>query len=180
MIAAAITGGRVLIEGLDQTDLSPVLENLEDFGIKNEKKDEAILVWADKLKSPQRLITNIWPGFPTDLLSAVMVLATQSKGVILCHDWMYESRMFFVDKLISMGANITLADPHRVLIYGPTKLKGRSLDTPDIRAGMALVLAGLAARGKSVINQSELIERGYEDPVSKLKNLGADIERVEL
>lgn len=180
MIAAAITGGRVLIENLDQTDLSPVFENLEDFGIKNEKKDGGILVWADKLKSPQRLITNIWPGFPTDLMSVVMVLATQCKGIILCHDWMYESRMFFVDKLISMGANITLADPHRVLIYGPTKLKGRNLDTPDIRAGMALVLASLIARGKSVINQSELIERGYEDPVAKLKNLGADIERVEL
>ena len=131
-------------------------------------------------KSPPKLVTNIWPGFPTDLMSAAIVLATQSKGVILCHDWMYESRMFFIDKIISMGANITLADPHRSLIYGPTKLKGRNLETPDIRAGMALVLASLVAKGTSVINQAELIERGYEDVVEKLKSLGAQIESFEV
>lgn len=87
--------------------------------------------------------------------------------------------MFFIDKLITMGAKITLADPHRVLISGPNKLRGRVLATPDIRAGMALVVAALVARGKSVINQAELIERGYEDVVRKLRSLGADIERVE-
>ena len=136
--------------------------------------------WADKLKSPPRLTTNIWPGFPTDLMSVAIVLATQSKGVILCHDWMYESRMFFVDKLISMGAQIILADPHRVLISGPSKLKGRNLDTPDIRAGMAMLLASLAAKGRSVIGQAELIERGYEDAVGKLRTLGAEIEKFEV
>jgi len=177
MIAAAITGGRVEISGVDSTDLSPFLVPLKEFGIQVEDGDNQLVAWADKLKSPAKITTNIWPGFPTDLMSVAMVLATQSKGVILCHDWMYESRMFFVDKLISMGANITLADPHRVLIYGPTKLKGRLLDTPDIRAGMALVLASLVAKGRSVINQSELIERGYEDVVGKLKKLGAEIER---
>lgn len=97
----------------------------------------------------------------------------------MCHDWMYEGRMFFVDKLITMGAKITLADPHRVLVYGPDKLRGKVLETPDIRAGMALVVAALAAKGKSIINQAQLIERGYEDVVYKLKSLGADIERVE-
>jgi len=177
MIAAAITSGRIQIDGLDETDLSPILANLAEFGIKTERAADSLTVWADKLRSPTKLTTNIWPGFPTDLMSVAMVLATQSKGVTLCHDWMYESRMFFVDKLISMGAQIVLADPHRVLVYGPAKLKGRKLDTPDIRAGMALVLAALAAKGKSVINQSELIERGYEDVRSKLKSLGADIER---
>ena len=178
MIAACITGGRIQIGGIDGTDMNPICKNLEEFGIKIEMDSNNISVWADKLKSPAKITTNIWPGFPTDLMSVVMVLATQSKGIILCHDWMYESRMFFVDKLISMGANITLADPHRVLIYGPTKLKGRKLDTPDIRAGMALVLAGLVAKGKSVINQSDLIERGYENVVEKLKNLGAEIVRI--
>jgi len=177
MIAAAITLGKIQIEGLDETDLNPVLSNLADFGIKSERKGNSLIVWADKLKSPPKLTTNMWPGFPTDLMSVAMVLSTQSKGIILCHDWMYESRMFFVDKLISMGANITLADPHRVLISGPTKLKGRDLDTPDIRAGMALVLASLVAKGKSVINQAELIERGYEDVAEKLSSLGAEIER---
>lgn len=179
IIAAAITGGRIEIIKMDKTDMEPIFKSLEQFGVKIETQDDTIIAWADKLKSPARLTTNIWPGFPTDLMSVAMVLATQSKGVILCHDWMYESRMFFVDKLISMGANITLADPHRVLIYGPSKLKGRQLDTPDIRAGMALVLAGLVAKGKSVINQSELIERGYEDVVGKLKKLGAEIDRSE-
>ncbi len=178
-IAAAITGGKIQIEGLDNTDLDPIFSELGNFGLKFEKKDDSIITWAERLKSPHKLTVNIWPGFPTDLMSAAIVLSTQSKGVILCHDWMYESRMFFVDKLISMGANITLADPHRVFVYGPTKLKGRVLDTPDIRAGMALVLASLVARGKSIINQAELIERGYEDVVLKLKALGADIEQLD-
>ena len=176
-VAAAITGGEITMAGLDNTDLDPVLEPLKRFGIKIEVQKNAIKVLENKLKSIPKLTTNLWPGFPTDLMSAAIVLATQSKGVTLCHDWMYESRMFFIDKLISMGASITLADPHRSLIYGPTKLRGRDLATPDIRAGMALVLAALVARGKSTINQAELIERGYEDVVEKLKSLGADIER---
>ncbi len=180
-IATAITGGRVKITGLDNTDLSSVLNPLTRFGIKLEDSgNNSLTVSAGNLKSPSKLVTNIWPGFPTDMMSTVIVLATQSKGMMMCHDWMYESRMFFVDKLISMGAQIILADPHRILVYGPKKLKGRILETPDIRAGMALVLAALVARGKSVINQAELIERGYEDVVGKLKSLGAEIERIEV
>lgn len=179
-VAAAITGGKVTIYGIDQTDLDPVLEPLKRFGLVIETDKNYIKVCADKLKSQPKITTNLWPGFPTDLMSVVIVLATQSKGVTLCHDWMYESRMFFVDKLISMGAQVTLADPHRVFVYGPTRLKGRDLATPDIRAGMALVLAALVARGQSTINQAELIERGYEDVVGKLKKLGAQIEAVEV
>ncbi len=176
-VAAAITGGQITLLGLDATDLEPILEPLKRFGVRVKFKENSMIVDAEKLKAPTKLTTNIWPGFPTDLMSVAIVLATQSKGVILCHDWMYESRMFFVDKLISMGANITLADTHRVLVYGPTKLKGRNLETPDIRAGMALVLASLVAKGNSTINQAELIERGYDDVVGKLKSLGAEIER---
>jgi len=178
-IAAAITGGKIKITGVDSTDLTPVLEPLKSFGIKIEESAEGITVSAESLKSPSKLTTNIWPGFPTDLMSAAIVLSTQSKGVILCHDWMYESRMFFVDKLISMGARISLADPHRVFVYGPTKLKARNLETPDIRAGMALVLAALVARGKSEIAEAQLIERGYERVREKLKNLGGEIEVVD-
>lgn len=177
VVAAAITGGRIKISGLDKSNLDPILEPIKRFGVKIETNDNSLLVSADKLISPFKIITNIWPGFPTDLMSAIIVLATQSKGVTLCHDWMYEGRMFFVDKLISMGAQITLADPHRSLVYGPSKLKGRVIETPDIRAGMALVLAALVARGESVINQVELIERGYENVVGKLKDLGADIKK---
>jgi len=179
VVAAAITGGEVEIDGIEGVFLDPVLAPLKSFGIKIESSNGSIAVYPSKLKSIPKLVTNIWPGFPTDLMSVAIVLATQSKGVTLCHDWMYEGRMFFVDKLITMGAKITLADPHRVLIYGPNKLRGRALDTPDIRAGMALVAAALVARGKSIINQAELIERGYEDVVRKLKSLGADIERIE-
>ena len=178
-VASAITGGEVTISGVDSTDLDPVLEPFKRFGVKIVRSVSEIKVSANKLRSVPKITTNIWPGFPTDLMSAAIVLATQSKGVTLCHDWMYESRMFFVDKLISMGAKITIADPHRVLVYGPNRLKGRSLATPDIRAGMALVLAALVARGESIINQAELIERGYEDVCGKLKSLGADIERDE-
>lgn len=179
-VAAAITGGKIKIEGIDDTDLDPICSALTGFGIRMETGERFITFWVEKLKSPSRLTTNIWPGFPTDLMSVAIVLATQAKGVILCHDWMYESRMFFVDKLISMGAQIVLADPHRVLISGPSKLKGRNVDTPDIRAGMAMVLASLAAKGRSIISQAELIERGYEDVVKKLNSLGADIERFEV
>lgn len=178
-IAACVTGGRITVAGLDSTDLEPVLFPLTRFGVEVQRNGSEMTFAAGKLRSVPKLITNIWPGFPTDMMSAAIVLATQSKGVTLCHDWMYESRMFFVDKLITMGANITLADPHRVFVYGPTRLRGRELDTPDIRAGMALVLAALLARGRSIIHRAELIERGYEDVVSKLRSLGAEIERRE-
>lgn len=177
VVAAAITHGEVTITGLDNTDLDPVLLPLGRFGINLKIDKGTVTVNPSNLKSIPKLVTNIWPGFPTDLMSVVIVLATQVTGVTLCHDWMYESRMFFIDKLITMGAKIVLADPHRVLVYGPDKLQGRALETPDIRAGMALVLAALASRGKSIINQSELIERGYEDVVEKLRGLGADITR---
>ncbi len=178
-IAAAVTGGKVKVTGLDNTDLDPVLVPLKRFGIEVGNVGNDLTFSASSLKSPQRLVTNIWPGFPTDVMSVAIVLATQSKGMMMCHDWMYESRMFFIDKLISMGAQIILADPHRVLVLGPKKLRGTKLATPDIRAGMALVLAALVAKGKSTINQAELIERGYEDVVGKLKLLGAQIERIE-
>ncbi|MDP3758700.1 MAG: UDP-N-acetylglucosamine 1-carboxyvinyltransferase [Candidatus Daviesbacteria bacterium] len=180
VVACAITGGEVIIEGTEGTFLEPALAPLKSFGIKTEEGKDSIKVFPSKLKSAPKLVTNIWPGFPTDLMSVAIVLATQSKGVSLCHDWMYEGRMFFIDKLITMGAKIILADPHRVLVYGPDKLRGKELSSPDIRAGMALVVAALAAKGKSVINQAELIERGYEDVVYKLKSLGADIERAEV
>ena len=177
VVAAAITGGKIKLKNLDATDLDPILKPFERFGIITEVKSGNMSAYADKLKSISKLTTNIWPGFPTDLMSVAIVLATQAKGITLCHDWMYEGRMFFVDKLIFMGARVTLADPHRVFIDGPTRLRGRQLSSPDIRAGMALVLAALVAKGKSEINQAELIERGYEDVIGKLKKLGANIER---
>lgn len=178
-IAAAITKGKVEITGCQTDELEPLIIPLIKMGLNFVQSTSSITVSASDLKAVPKVITNIWPGYPTDMMSLTIVLATQANGVTLCHDWMYESRMFFVDKLISMGANITIADPHRVVVYGPTKLYGRELESPDIRAGMALVLAALVAQRESIINNAELIERGYEDVVEKLTRLGADIERVE-
>lgn len=119
-----------------------------------------------------------WPSFPTDLMSIAIVVGTQSKGSVLFHDWMYPSRMFFTDKLVGMGAQIVLCDPHRCIVQGPTQLYGENLESPDIRAGMALVLASLAAEGQSVIRNVGQIDRGYERIDEKLRTLGAHIERV--
>lgn len=178
-VAAAVTNGQITISGVDNTELEPVLLPLEKFGVEVKREGDSIVFSSGKLLAIPRLHTNVWPGFPTDLMSAFIILATQAKGVTLCHDWMFESRMYFTDKLISMGAHIVIADPHRVLVSGPTPLKGRELESPDIRAGMALVLASLVAKGTSVIDKAQLIERGYEDVVEKLRSLGADIERIE-
>ncbi|MDO8498882.1 MAG: UDP-N-acetylglucosamine 1-carboxyvinyltransferase [bacterium] len=177
-IAAAITSGEIEIEGLPLKGMEPVVHPLEKMGLEFKEQGNAVGVTAKHIKPIQVLKTNIWPGFPTDMMSLAIVLATQARGVSLMHDWMYESRMFFTDKLISMGANITIADPHRVLISGPATLRRRELESPDIRAGMALVMAALIAKGESIINRAELIERGYEDVVGKLSALGAVIEKV--
>jgi UDP-N-acetylglucosamine 1-carboxyvinyltransferase len=118
-----------------------------------------------------------WPAFPTDLMSIAIVVATQSKGSILFHDWMYPSRMYFTDKLVGMGAQIVLCDPHRCIVQGPTPLYGEKLESPDIRAGMALVLAALAADGISIIRNVGQIDRGYERIDEKLRGLGAQIRR---
>lgn len=120
-----------------------------------------------------------WPAFPTDLMSIAIVISTQSKGSILFHDWMYPSRMYFTDKLVGMGAHIVLCDPHRCIVQGPTLLNGENLESPDIRAGMALVLAALAAEGQSTIRNVGQIDRGYERIDEKLRGLGAQIERTK-
>jgi UDP-N-acetylglucosamine 1-carboxyvinyltransferase len=120
-----------------------------------------------------------WPGFPPDLTSIALVVATQVEGTILVHEKMFDARMFFVDKLIDMGARIILCDPHRAVVAGPSRLRGAELVSPDIRAGMAMVIAALCAEGRSTINNVYQIERGYEDICSRLSALGAAIERTE-
>jgi UDP-N-acetylglucosamine 1-carboxyvinyltransferase len=120
-----------------------------------------------------------WPAFPPDLTSISVVLATQARGTILIHEKMFESRLFWVDRLIAMGARIVLCDPHRVVVVGPCQLHGQVLTSPDIRAGMALVIAALTARGESVIHNIHQVERGYESLHERLSALGADVERIE-
>jgi UDP-N-acetylglucosamine 1-carboxyvinyltransferase len=119
-----------------------------------------------------------WPAFPTDLMSIAIVVATQSQGSVLFHDWMYPSRMFFIDKLVGMGAQIVLCDPHRCIVQGPTPLFGEKMESPDIRAGMSLLIAALSAHGSSVIRNIGQIDRGYERVDEKLRNLGARIQRI--
>ena len=119
-----------------------------------------------------------WPAFPADVMSIALVTATQCEGLILIFEKMFESRLFFVDKLIGMGARIVLCDPHRAVISGPARLRGSSVESPDIRAGMAILLAALAAEGESTINNIGQIDRGYEKIDERLKALGADLTRV--
>jgi UDP-N-acetylglucosamine 1-carboxyvinyltransferase len=177
-IAAVVTKGKLKIEPIRQEDLRMILLYFERMGVKFKVEKDSLEILPSELVAPKgKIQTRPWPGFPTDLMSPLIVLATQAKGATLCHDWMYEGRMVFVDKLITMGANITLCDPHRVLVVGPTRLQGRQLTSPDIRAGMALIIAGLCARGESVIDRAELVERGYEDVVERLKRIGAKITK---
>lgn len=179
-IAAGLTGGEVELVGCQTVDSDPVIWPMMKMGLSITPQDESIKVTGKKFTAiSPKLVTGVWPGFPTDLMSAMIVLSTQAKGVSLLHDWIFESRMFFVDKLITMGANITIADPHRVIVSGPSRLQGKKLESPDLRAGMALVLAALVAEGQSVIDRAELIERGYEDVVVKLASLGAKIQRID-
>jgi UDP-N-acetylglucosamine 1-carboxyvinyltransferase len=139
--------------------------------------EQPLLIQPDLGDAIPEISVMPWPAFPTDLMSIAIVVATQSKGSVLFHDWMYPSRMFFTDKLVGMGAQIVLCDPHRCIVQGPTTLYGEKMESPDIRAGMALLLAALSAQGKSVIRNIGQIERGYEKVDEKLKALGAQICR---
>ena len=176
-ILGALTGDKVEIAPIVKEDLDMILLTLSKFGVDFKVDADKLIVKESKPKAIEKVVTGIWPGFPTDLMAPMIVLATQAEGMTILHDWMYESRMFFVDKLLSMDAKVEIADPHRVFVYGPTKLHGQDLDTPDIRAGMALVIAALVAKGQSTIEKAELIERGYENIVERLSALGAKITK---
>ena len=185
--AAVVTRGEILIKDAGVEHLDMVRLVLHRLGVEVERHDEDIFVPAKQsleiLPDLGNAIPEIsvmpWPAFPTDLMSIAIVIATQTKGSVLFHDWMYPSRMFFTDKLVGMGAQIVLCDPHRCIVMGPTKLSGEKLDSPDIRAGMALVLAALSARGESTIRNVTQIDRGYEFVDKKLQLLGANIQRID-
>ena len=179
-IAAAITNGEVRIKDVVPEDLKMILAYLTKMSVRWEFEGEDVLhIMPSKLLARQeKFQTRPWPGFPTDLMSPFIVLATQTKGTVLCHDWMYEWRIFFVDHLISMGAKIFIADPHRVIVRGKSPLYGDTIPSADIRAGGALVLAALAAKGESIVEHAEVIDRGYENFEARLKALGAEIKRV--
>ncbi|MBM3152725.1 MAG: UDP-N-acetylglucosamine 1-carboxyvinyltransferase [Chloroflexi bacterium] len=184
--AAVVTHGQVRIRkaGPQYLDMARIVFNR--LGVDWSVDGEDLLVPArQRLKIEADLggaIPEIrvmpWPGFPTDLMSIAIVVATQSRGSVLFHNWMFEGRMYFTDKLKGMGAQVTLCDPHRCIVQGPTRLFGEKLESPDIRAGMAMLLAALAAEGKSTIRNIGQIDRGYEKVDEKLRRLGANIERV--
>ena len=185
--AAAVTGGTLRIRDADPQHLEMTRMVFARLGVEWEEEGNDIIVPSNQQLSIQQDIGNRlpvikaqpWPAFPPDLMSIALTIATQSAGAVMFHDWMYESRFFFTDKLVRMGARITLCDPHRVLVQGPTALKGSpNISSPDIRAGMALVLAALAAKGETRISNIGQIDRGYEQVEAKLRSLGADIRRV--
>jgi len=184
--AAAVTGGSILIRDAAPQYLDMIRLVFRRLGVRWEQQGEDIFVPEDQNLVIEPDVGNAipeisvmpWPAFPTDLMSAGIVVATQSRGTVLFHDWMYEGRMYFTDKLIGMGAQIVLCDPHRCIVQGPTPLIGENVESPDIRAGLALVLASLAADGESTIRNISQIDRGYEKIESKLNALGAKIKRV--
>ncbi len=181
-IAAATTNGIIRMRDVRREQMYLTDYHLEKLAVSLNYKTDSELEVKRAARPPvlsRKVQVGPWPGFPTDLMSPLIVLATQIAGTTLCHDWMFESRMFFVDKLIVMGAEVTLCDPHRGLVTGATPLRGQNLSSPDIRAGVALVIAALAARGESVIDRAELVDRGYENIVGRLQKLGGDIERVD-
>ncbi len=184
--AAAITHGNLSIHNAGVEHLGMISQAFRRLGLNWELEGEDLVVAPgqslrvvpDIDGAIPEIKTNVWPAYPTDLISIAITVATQAAGSVLFHDWMYSGRMYFTDKLVGMGARIILCDPYRCVVQGPTQLYGEKLESPDIRAGMALVLAALAAKGTSKIRNINQIDRGYENVEAKLRVLGANIQRV--
>ena len=182
---AAVTGGAITIDGVRGDDLRSTLLAFERLGVRPRLEGAKLMVDAGQERRIRpdlgghvpKLEDGPWPAFPADLMSIAIVVATQCEGLLLVFEKLFESRLFFVDKLIGMGARIVLCDPHRAVIAGPSALRGQVVESPDIRAGMAMLLAALAAQGDSVIQNIGQIERGYEHIDDRLRALGAQIER---
>ncbi len=187
--AAAVTGGSIRIREADPQHLDMIAHVFRRLGVEWEvdgndvvvPSDQSMQVVPDFGNRIPEIKAQPWPAFPSDLMSIALVIATQSDGTTLFHEWMYDNRFFFVDKLVYMGARIVICDPHRVIVQGPSRLHGEPdrISSPDIRAGMALVLAALCADGVTVIRNIGQIDRGYENVDGKLKSLGAVIERLD-
>ena len=187
---AVMTQSELTIKEVSWKDLGQIPNVFRKLGIKLERKGDDIYIPAQESYEIQNYIDGSvltiadapWPGFTPDLLSIVLVIATQAKGTVLIHQKMFESRLFFVDKLIDMGAKVILSDPHRAVVIGhdhKSQLKATKMSSPDIRAGISLLIAALSAKGTSIINNIEQIDRGYENIEARLKSIGARIERIE-
>jgi UDP-N-acetylglucosamine 1-carboxyvinyltransferase len=185
--AAAVTHGAIRIRHAGVQNLNMIAHVFERLGVRWQVEHDDLIVPAnqelqilpDMDGAISEIKTNVWPAFPTDLISIAITVATQARGSIMFHDWMFSGRMYFTDKLVGMGAKIILCDPFRCLVQGPNRLYGENLESPDIRAGMSMLLAALAAKGQSTIRNVSQIDRGYENVDGKLRALGAHIERVK-
>jgi UDP-N-acetylglucosamine 1-carboxyvinyltransferase len=186
MALAAATGGELRIRDAGPKDLRNVRRQFRRLGLRSEVEGEDVIVPADQHLEIEpdlggaipKIEDGPWPAFPADMTSIALALATQADGEILIFEKMFENRLFFVDKLVAMGARITLCDPHRAIISGPSRLHGERVESPDIRAGMAMLIAACAAEGTSEIGNIRQIDRGYEQIDERLRGLGARIERV--
>jgi UDP-N-acetylglucosamine 1-carboxyvinyltransferase len=185
---AAATGGEVVVTDVEPDDLISIVPAFRKLGVEMEVSNSSVRVPANQSLRIEddfgsqipKIESGVWPAFPADLTSIAVTVATQAQGTILIFEKMFESRLFFVDKLVSMGARIILCDPHRVVVTGPATLYGERLESPDIRAGMAMLIAALCADGTSTIGNIRQIDRGYERMDERLRGLGAAIERTEL
>jgi UDP-N-acetylglucosamine 1-carboxyvinyltransferase len=177
-VVAAVTGGDIDVQGARPEDMEVVASVLTRLGIDCTIDGALFRVQQSRLRAAGRITTSLWPGFPSDLVSLVTVLATQAEGQTLVHDWMYELRLFALEQLSGMSADLFLCDPHRIIVTGPKKLRGRPLDSRDLRSGMALIAAALAADGQSRLSQLETVERGYGRLVERLLALGAKVAKL--
>lgn len=178
-VAAAITNGELTLTNVP-TDLEPILFKLRAMGVIAEQNGDTLTVRRGEELKGTRLQVDTWPRFPTDLQPQFGALMTQAKGKSFVHEWMYENRLKYTESLATMGADVTMLNPHQVVIYGPTPLEAATIDSPDLRSGIAFVLAALVADGVSHINYAELILRGYDSLLEKLTGVGAKIEQVEI
>ena len=176
-VVGAITNGEIQVTGARSVDLEVIAAPLKRMGLRCTHHDDVLSIAPSSLQALGRITTGLWPGFPSDMVSLITVLATQADGRTLVHDWLYELRLFALEQLSSMRADFFLCDPHRIIVSGPTKLRGRLLDSRDLRSGMALIAAALAAEGESRISPVETVERGYASLVDHLRALGASVER---
>lgn len=179
MIAAALTGGKMVLTDVDPENFGMILVKLREAGVNFTTTEDTITIEGPHHLQATDVHTNIWPAFPSDLQPPFTVLMSQAPGMSLIHDWMYEGRFFYTDKLLGMGANITMADPHRIIVFGPTPLHGKVLESPDTRAGITMLVAALIAEGETTIDHVEWIDRGYENIEHRLRQVGADIIRLE-
>jgi UDP-N-acetylglucosamine 1-carboxyvinyltransferase len=179
-VVGAITGGEMAIDGARAEDIEVVAAVLNRMNVDCGMRHGTFVVTPSRRpQAVRRITTGLWPGFPSDLVSLVTVLATQADGRTLVHDWMYELRLFALEQLSGMGADMFLADAHRIIVNGPTRLRGgRILDSRDLRSGMSLIAAALAAQGLSRVEPLETVERGYSHLVPRLQSLGADVSKI--